>query len=75
MHACVSVGHPHPAQFYSTIQTEDGHWAGDYGGPMFLMPGLVITLYSTGVDIGEEYYREMIRYLTNQQQKDGGWGL
>ena len=62
-------------KFYSTIQTEDGHWAGDYGGPMFLMPGLVITLYSTGVDIGEEYYREMIRYLTNQQQKDGGWGL
>lgn len=27
--------------FYSTIQTHDGHWAGDYGGPMFLVPGLV----------------------------------
>ena len=29
------------ALFYSTIQAEDGHWAGDYGGPMFLLPGLV----------------------------------
>lgn len=27
---------------YSTLQTHDGHWAGDYGGPMFLMPGLVL---------------------------------
>ncbi|OMO66617.1 Terpenoid cyclases/protein prenyltransferase alpha-alpha toroid [Corchorus capsularis] len=27
--------------FYSTIQSDDGHWPGDYGGPMFLLPGLV----------------------------------
>lgn len=27
--------------FYSTIQGDDGHWPGDYGGPMFLIPGLV----------------------------------
>ncbi|CAI0456095.1 unnamed protein product [Linum tenue] len=26
--------------YYSTIQAHDGHWPGDYGGPMFLMPGL-----------------------------------
>ncbi|PPR88784.1 hypothetical protein GOBAR_AA31905 [Gossypium barbadense] len=26
--------------FYSTIQADDGHWPGDYGGPMFLLPGL-----------------------------------
>ncbi|CAH2034328.1 unnamed protein product [Thlaspi arvense] len=26
--------------FYSTIQAHDGHWPGDYGGPMFLLPGL-----------------------------------
>ena len=26
-------------QFYSKLQAEDGHWAGDYGGPLFLMPG------------------------------------
>ena len=29
--------------FYSMLQTEDGHWAGDYGGPHFLLPGLVIS--------------------------------
>jgi cycloartenol synthase len=28
--------------YYSSIQAHDGHWPGDYGGPMFLMPGLVI---------------------------------
>ena len=25
--------------FYSHLQAEDGHWAGDYGGPLFLLPG------------------------------------
>jgi cycloartenol synthase len=27
--------------FYRKIQSHDGHWPGDYGGPMFLLPGLV----------------------------------
>ena len=31
--------------FYSMLQSEDGHWAGDYGGPHFLMPGLIISWY------------------------------
>lgn len=29
-------------RFYSTLQAEDGFWPGDYGGPMFLLPGLYI---------------------------------
>lgn len=28
-------------KFYSGLQAEDGHWAGDYGGPLFLLPGEV----------------------------------
>ncbi|KAJ9693206.1 hypothetical protein PVL29_012093 [Vitis rotundifolia] len=64
--------------FYSTIQAHDGHWPGDYGGPMFLLPGLVITLYITGalnVVLSIEHQREMCRYLCNHQNEDGGWGL
>lgn len=33
--------------FYSTIQAHDGHWPGDYGGPMFLLPGLVSANLTT----------------------------
>lgn len=32
-------------RFYSTLQSEDGFWPGDYGGPLFLLPGLVGTTY------------------------------
>lgn len=27
-------------QFYRRLQTDDGHFAGEYGGPMFLIPGI-----------------------------------
>ncbi|KAF3329969.1 cycloartenol synthase-like protein [Carex littledalei] len=56
---------------YSTLQTHDGHWAGDYGGPMFLMPGLIICLYVTGAlntVLSPEHQKEMIRYLYNHQE-------
>jgi len=62
-------------KFYSKLQTEDGHWANDYGGPLFLLPGLVITLYCTGVELSDEHKKEIIRYLTLHQRADGGWGL
>ncbi|XP_045819042.1 cycloartenol synthase-like [Trifolium pratense] len=64
--------------FYSTLQSHDGHWPGDYGGPMFLMPGLVIALSVTGAlnaVLTDEHRKEMRRYLFNHQNKDGGWGL
>lgn len=65
-------------KFHSTLQASDGHWPGDYGGPMFLLPGLVITLSITGAlnaILSKEHQREMCRYLYNHQNSDGGWGL
>ncbi|KAF9663023.1 hypothetical protein SADUNF_Sadunf18G0115100 [Salix dunnii] len=64
--------------FYSSIQAHDGHWPGDYGGPMFLLPGLVITLSITGAlnaVLSDEHKKEMIREVCNLQNRDGGWGL
>lgn len=60
--------------FYQTLQCSDGHWAGDYGGPMFLMPGLISTLYVTKVPLSEDKKSAMTVYLRNHQQEDGGWG-
>ncbi|MDQ3032376.1 MAG: terpene cyclase/mutase family protein [Myxococcota bacterium] len=56
-------------------QEPDGHWAGDYGGPLFLLPGLVIACEITGTDLGEEKRGRMRAYLRHTQNDDGGWGL
>jgi cycloartenol synthase len=64
--------------YYQSVQSEQGLWPGDYGGPMFLMPGLLIALYiSKSLDkvLGPEHKREMVRYLRNHQNEDGGFGL
>ncbi|XP_005089657.1 lanosterol synthase [Aplysia californica] len=61
--------------FYSKMQAEDGHWAGDYGGPLFLMPGLIIVCYITKTPFTEAQRVEMIRYLKSVTCPDGGWGL
>lgn len=61
--------------FYSTLQAPDGHWPGDYGGPMFLMPGLLIALHVTGAMdrvLSKEHKTEMVRYLCNHANDDGG---
>lgn len=63
--------------FYQQLQCKDGHWAGDYGGPMFLMPGLIITCYVSGkmeTILPLPTRQAMIAYLLNHQQVDGGWG-
>ena len=64
--------------FYQGLQDEDGHWPSDYGGPMFLLPGLVISLYVMGkleLVLSEQHREEMTRYLRNHQNEDGGFGL
>lgn len=63
-------------QYLKHLQSDDGHWAGEYGGPMFLLPGLVIGSYVTGMPLREEERIEIIRYLINlAHPEDGGWGL
>ena len=62
--------------FYSMLQTPDGHFAGDYGGPHFLLPGLVVAWYVMGrpsVMISDSHRDLMMHYLMVHQQEDGGW--
>ncbi|KAF1812174.1 oxidosqualene:lanosterol cyclase [Eremomyces bilateralis CBS 781.70] len=62
--------------FFSRLQSAGGSWACEYGGPMFLLPGLVITWYVTETPIPAEHAIEMKNYLFARQHKvDGGWGL
>jgi len=65
------------AQFYNMLLCDDGHWAGDYGGPHFLLPGLVVTWYVMNRPsklIDEYQARMMTHYIRVHQQVDGGWG-
>lgn len=62
--------------FYSrVVQSSDGHYAGEYGGPLFLIPGLVIGSYVTETPFADEWRIEISRYLRNRQNPNGGWGL
>ncbi|PKA53444.1 Cycloartenol Synthase [Apostasia shenzhenica] len=64
--------------FFCSLQAHDGHWPADFGSPMFLMPGLIITLYITGalnIVLSPEHQREIRRFLYNHQNEDGGWGF
>ena len=62
-------------RYFKHLQVEDGHWPGEYGGPMFLIPGLVIGSYVTHAPLKLEERLEMIRYLFNHTNEDGGWGM
>eukprot|EP00924_Labyrinthula_sp_SR-Ha-C_P013057 augustus_masked-scaffold_12-processed-gene-8.5-mRNA-1 protein AED:0.01 eAED:0.01 QI:0/-1/0/1/-1/1/1/0/801 len=61
-------------KYYAQLQQKDGFWPGDYGGPMFLLPGLIISCYVTNIELGEFRRKEMLKYILNHQNKgDGGW--
>ncbi|XP_037254423.1 lanosterol synthase [Falco rusticolus] len=62
-------------RFYAALQAEDGHWAGDYGGPLFLLPGLLIVCHTAKIQLPAGFRKEMVRYLRSVQLPDGGWGL
>jgi squalene/oxidosqualene cyclase-like protein len=64
--------------FYSMLQSSDGHWSGDCGGPHFLLPGLVIAWYVMGQpsQIFDDNANALMRhYIIVHQQSDGGWGI
>nr|QIH97373.1 OptiAtLUP [synthetic construct]BAL41371.1 lupeol synthase [Glycyrrhiza uralensis] len=64
--------------FYSSIQAHDGHWPAESAGPLFFLQPLVMALYITGsLDdvLGPEHKKEIVRYLYNHQNEDGGWGF
>lgn len=63
------------SDFYIKLQEEDGHWPGDYGGPLFLLPGIIIQSYVTQTPFKIEEEILMKRYMLNMQNADGGWGL
>ncbi|KAF5320081.1 hypothetical protein D9611_010283 [Ephemerocybe angulata] len=62
-------------EFYQHLQSEDGHWSGEYGGPLFLLGGVVIGSYIANMSFTLGERLEMIRYLMNKANEDGGWGL
>ncbi|CAN1814928.1 Beta-amyrin synthase [Linum perenne] len=66
------------AHFFSALQSSDGHWPAENSGGLFFLPPLVIFLYITGhlrSVLSSEHCKEILRYIYNHQNEDGGWGL
>ena len=61
--------------YFSQLQSDEGHWPGDYGGPLFLLPGLLIAAYLTDTPFPKPHQEMMKVYLFNHQHTDGGWGM
>ncbi|RVX10778.1 Beta-amyrin synthase [Vitis vinifera] len=61
------------------IQAKDGHWPAKNAGPLFFAPPLIMVLYLIGtLNIAltpKHIVLELLRYITNHQNEDGGWGF
>lgn len=63
-------------EFFEKLQLPPGNWGCEYGGPMFLLPGLVITWTVTKTPIPDHVATEIKNYLfARAHPEDGGWGL
>ncbi|KAJ6935151.1 beta-amyrin synthase-like [Populus alba x Populus x berolinensis] len=71
-------------RFTSALQARDGHWPSEFSALLFEQPFFdmfemqVIALYITGTlntILSPEHKREMVRYIYNHQNEDGGWGF
>ncbi|KAG6302523.1 hypothetical protein E4U09_002790 [Claviceps aff. purpurea] len=62
--------------FFEKLQQPSGHWACEYGGPMFLLAGVVVSWYVTKTPIPSAYATAIKDYLAARAHpEDGGWGL
>nr|XP_027083864.1 beta-amyrin synthase-like [Coffea arabica] len=65
-------------RFTSAVQAQDGHWPAEMSGPLFYLPPLTMLLYTSGtmnVVLSAEHKKEIMRYIYNHQNEDGGWGF
>ncbi|XP_010545605.1 PREDICTED: seco-amyrin synthase-like [Tarenaya hassleriana] len=64
--------------YFTALQADDGHWPAENSGSLFFEAPFVICLYITGhLDniFSPEHRDEILRYMYNHQNEDGGWGL
>ncbi|PIA38278.1 hypothetical protein AQUCO_02800155v1 [Aquilegia coerulea] len=65
-------------RFCSAMQASDGHWPAECSGGSFYLPFMVIALYITrsmNIVLTSAHREEMLRYIHNHQNQDGGWGF
>ncbi|XP_054790483.1 beta-amyrin synthase-like isoform X2 [Prosopis cineraria] len=66
------------AYYLSALQSKDGHWPAQIAGPLFFIQPFVFCMYITGQlenVFPKEHRKEILRFLYNHQNEDGGWGL
>ncbi|KAK7911224.1 Lanosterol synthase [Apiospora marii] len=62
--------------FFEKLQLQSGTWGSEYGGPMFLLPGVVFAWYATKTPIPWYKASAIKSYLkARAHPDDGGWGL
>ncbi|XP_065879219.1 beta-amyrin synthase 1-like [Euphorbia lathyris] len=65
-------------RFGCAIQASDGHWPSEFSGLLYLTPPMIICLYITEMldtVLSDEHKKEILRYIYNHQNEDGGWGF